>query len=72
MSIKNINIFNRRPSKIYPNRDFWFENKPSGNPDTDPNGASVNEIVSEHSSRKKVDLRLSASMDCMNENAAIN
>jgi hypothetical protein len=20
-----------RPSKIYPNRDFWFENKPSGN-----------------------------------------
>jgi hypothetical protein len=22
-----------RPSKIYPNLDFWFENKPSGNPD---------------------------------------
>jgi hypothetical protein len=22
-----------RPSKIYPNCDFWFENKPSGNPD---------------------------------------
>jgi hypothetical protein len=21
-----------RPSKIYPNWDFWFENKPSGNP----------------------------------------
>jgi hypothetical protein len=21
-----------RPSKIYPNLDFWFENKPSGNP----------------------------------------
>jgi hypothetical protein len=21
-----------RPSKIYRNRDFWFENKPSGNP----------------------------------------
>jgi hypothetical protein len=20
-------------SKIYPNWDFWFENKPSGNPD---------------------------------------
>jgi hypothetical protein len=20
------------PSKIYPNRDFWFENLPSGNP----------------------------------------
>jgi hypothetical protein len=23
-----------RPSKFYPNRDFWFENKPSGNPAT--------------------------------------
>jgi hypothetical protein len=23
-----------RPSKIYPNRDFWFENIPSGNPGT--------------------------------------
>jgi hypothetical protein len=22
-----------RPSNIYPNLDFWFENKPSGNPD---------------------------------------
>jgi hypothetical protein len=21
-----------RPSKIYPNWDFWFETKPSGNP----------------------------------------
>jgi hypothetical protein len=21
-----------RPSKIYPNLDIWFENKPSGNP----------------------------------------
>jgi hypothetical protein len=21
------------PSNIYPNLDFWFENKPSGNPD---------------------------------------
>jgi hypothetical protein len=25
-----------RPSKIYPNRDFWFEDKPSGNPHPDP------------------------------------
>jgi hypothetical protein len=24
-----------RPSKIYPNWDFGFENKPSGNPDVD-------------------------------------
>jgi hypothetical protein len=26
-------ISNLRPSKIYPNWDFWFEKKPSGNPD---------------------------------------
>jgi hypothetical protein len=25
-------FFNLRPSKICPNWDFWFENKPSGNP----------------------------------------
>jgi hypothetical protein len=25
------------PSKIYPNIDFWFENKPSGNPGANPN-----------------------------------
>jgi hypothetical protein len=24
-----------RPSKFYPNREFWFENKPSGNPAQD-------------------------------------
>jgi hypothetical protein len=30
---KNISTFsNLRPSKIYPKSDFWFENKPSGNP----------------------------------------
>jgi hypothetical protein len=23
---------NLRPTNIYPNLDFWFENKPSGNP----------------------------------------
>jgi hypothetical protein len=29
----NISTFsNLRPSKIYPNWDFWFEKKPSGNP----------------------------------------
>jgi hypothetical protein len=29
----NISTFSHpRPSKIYPNWDFWFENKPSGNP----------------------------------------
>jgi hypothetical protein len=32
MVIKYTNIFILRPSKIYPNRDFWFETKPSGNP----------------------------------------
>jgi hypothetical protein len=26
-------LCNLRPSKIYPNWDFWFENIPSGNPD---------------------------------------
>jgi hypothetical protein len=25
-----------RPSKIYPNPDFWFENMPSGNPAVAP------------------------------------
>jgi hypothetical protein len=30
---QNISTFsNPRPSKIYPNWDFGFENKPSGNP----------------------------------------
>jgi hypothetical protein len=30
----NIPTFSiRRPSKIYPNGIFWFENKTSGNPD---------------------------------------
>jgi hypothetical protein len=32
VSIKYTNIFHAKPSKIYPNLDFWFENKPSGNP----------------------------------------
>jgi hypothetical protein len=31
-----------RPSKIYPNWDFGFENKPSGNPD--PNRAVFNPL----------------------------
>jgi hypothetical protein len=26
-------FFVPRPSKFYPNLDFWFENKPSGNPE---------------------------------------
>jgi hypothetical protein len=32
-------IFHSKPSKIYPNLDFWFENIPSGNP------AAVHKIV---------------------------
>jgi hypothetical protein len=28
-------ISNLRPTTIYPNWDFWFENKPSGNPGND-------------------------------------
>jgi hypothetical protein len=30
--IKYNNIYIPRPSKMYPNLDFWLENKPSGNP----------------------------------------
>jgi hypothetical protein len=32
VSIKYAKSSIARPSKIYPNLDFWFENKPSGNP----------------------------------------
>jgi hypothetical protein len=36
MAIKYINIIsNLRPSKIEPDWDFWFEKKPSGNPDVE-------------------------------------
>jgi hypothetical protein len=38
MSIKYVGIStmsNPSPSRIYPNWDFCFENKPSGNPGTD-------------------------------------
>jgi hypothetical protein len=27
-------------AKIYPNLDFWFENKPSGNPELEDRDAS--------------------------------
>jgi hypothetical protein len=36
MFLKYINFLNGRPSKIYPNWDFGFENKPSGNPGAKP------------------------------------
>jgi hypothetical protein len=32
MAIKYINIFQYKAYTIYPNWDFWFENKPSGKP----------------------------------------
>jgi hypothetical protein len=32
MASKYTKIFYSRPSKINPNWDFWYENKPSGNP----------------------------------------
>jgi hypothetical protein len=32
MALKYINISNLRPSQIYPNWDFWFVYRPSGNP----------------------------------------
>jgi hypothetical protein len=31
VAMKYTNIFYSRPSKIFPNWDFWFENMPSGN-----------------------------------------
>jgi hypothetical protein len=35
VTIKYTNIFHpKKFPKIYPNLDFWFENKPSGNPGT--------------------------------------
>jgi hypothetical protein len=33
MIINSSAFSNLRPSKINPNWDFWFENKPSGNPE---------------------------------------
>jgi hypothetical protein len=35
MVIKYNNIFHSKTLKNYPNWDFWFENKPSGNPGYD-------------------------------------
>jgi hypothetical protein len=32
MTITYTSIFHSKASKIYPNWDFWFENKPSDNP----------------------------------------
>jgi hypothetical protein len=32
MAITYINIFQSKALQNYPNWDFWFENKPSGNP----------------------------------------
>jgi hypothetical protein len=37
MAIKCTTFSNLRPSKIYPNWYFWFETKPSGNPEWHPN-----------------------------------
>jgi hypothetical protein len=32
MALKHINIFQYKGLKIFPNWDFWFEDKPSGSP----------------------------------------
>jgi hypothetical protein len=32
MTLKYTSIFHSKASKIYPNSDFWFVNKPSGSP----------------------------------------
>jgi hypothetical protein len=36
MAIKYTHFSNLMPSKIDPNWDFWFENKPSGKPGAGP------------------------------------
>jgi hypothetical protein len=49
MGTKYTIFSNWRPSKIYPNWEFWFENKPSGNPaairtlQNEPTGLEGNE-----------------------------
>jgi hypothetical protein len=43
MAIKHQNIFHYKTLQIYPKRDLWFQNKPSGNP------ASINIRASEKS-----------------------
>jgi hypothetical protein len=38
MVIQHTNIFHPRALQIYPIWDFWYENKPSGNPECDQIG----------------------------------
>jgi hypothetical protein len=38
------------PSKIYPNLDFWFENKPSGNPALN----DVSSVLAKNCSEKEI------------------
>jgi hypothetical protein len=38
-------ISNLSPTKIYPNWDFWFENKPPGNPDLHTSSRSIPHYV---------------------------
>jgi hypothetical protein len=48
MTISYTSIFNYiRPSKIYPNWDSWFENKPSGNPGPGSTGSLAAAFISE-------------------------
>jgi hypothetical protein len=42
IAIKYTKLFFARTPKIYPNRDFWFENKPSGNPGLAKNSGDKN------------------------------
>jgi hypothetical protein len=51
---KNIyTVSNQRPSKIYPNWDFWFEIKPSGNPGPAFHVAEHNELTNLSSASSK-------------------
>jgi hypothetical protein len=49
MAMKYINIFQSKALKNYPNWDFWFESKPSGNP-----GCELSEKGKDFTSLKRV------------------
>jgi hypothetical protein len=36
------------PANMYPNRNFWFENIPSGNPGIDDCGLQIHSVIGLH------------------------
>jgi hypothetical protein len=55
MVIKYHNIFLPRPSKFDQNWDFWFENKPSGNPDVNIGTLDRARVLRSHVDIQKTD-----------------